>query len=225
VLCVLALITAVYAAGRGVVEMDVRRFYAYLFVSHAALVLVGLGLHTPLAVTGALVMWPSSALSLAGLGLTLRAVESRVGTLSLHDFRGLYDHSPALAVCFLLTGLAAVGFPATSGFIAAELLVDEAVGPHEAFGLVVVLTAAINGIGVVRAYLLLFTGRRLVSGVALRITPRERVGVLTLIVLILGGGLFPQAYLETRQRAAEAVLRGRHQKLDEVAEEKAGVRN
>ncbi|MSQ97142.1 MAG: oxidoreductase [Gemmataceae bacterium] len=213
---ILALGTAAYAAGRGVVEHDARRFFAYLFVSHASLVLVGLGLHTPIAVTGALVMWMSSAVSLTGLGLTLRAIEARVGSLSLKDFRGLYSQSPALAICFLLTGLAAVGFPGTSGFVAAELLLDEAVGSHEAVGLVVVLTAAVNGIGVVRAYLMLFTGCRHVTGVALWITPRERVAVLTLVALILGGGLFPQTYLETRHSAARAVLRERHDKLKQV---------
>lgn len=201
--------TAFYTAGRGIVEHDARRFFAYLFVSHAALVLVGVGLHTPFAVTGALVMWISTGLSLGGLGLILRSLEARVGRLDLREHRGLYDQSPALAVCFLLTGLATVGFPATTGFVAIELLVDEAVGAHEAFGLAVVLVAALNGIGVVRAYLLLFTGRRHATGVDLRITPRERVALLTLVGLILGGGLVPQAYLESRHRAAEAILRQR----------------
>ncbi len=215
---VVTLVTAVYAAGMGVVERDARRFFAYLFVSHASLVLVGLGLHTPFAVTGALVMWLSAAISLTGLGLTMRAVEARFGALDLTEYRGLYDQSPALAVCFLLTGLAAVGFPGTSGFVAAELLVDEAVGSHEAFGLVVVLAAAVNGIAVVRAYLLLFTGRRHETGVALGITPRERIAVLTLAVLILSGGLIPQTYLESRHRAAEAVLRDRHENLEQAAE-------
>ena len=106
-------------------------------------------------------------------------------------------------------GLATVGFPGTSGFVAVELLVDEAVGTHLAVGVAVVLTAALNGIGVVRVYLLLFTGRRPTTGVAMGITPRERVAVLTLIALILGGGLIPQAYLESRHRAAEALLRER----------------
>lgn len=213
-----ALGTAVYAAGMGMVQTDARRFAAYLFVSHAALVLTGLGLHTPFAVTGALVMWLSTALALTGLGLTLRAVEARVGGLSLTAYRGLYDQSPGLAVCFLLTGLAAVGFPGTSGFVAVELLVDEAVGAHLAIGLGVVVAAALNGIGVVRVYLLLFTGRRPTTGVALGMTPRERAAVLTLVALILGGGLFPQAYLETRHRAAGAVLRGRPETTESVSD-------
>ena len=72
-----------------------------------------------------------------------------------------------------------------------------------------VAAAALNGIAVVRAYFLLFTGARHVSTVSLGIGPRERIAVLTLAALILGGGLFPQPGVTTRQRAAEEILNER----------------
>ncbi len=109
------------------IQREARRFFAYLFLSHASLVLVGLELHTELSLTGSLCLWFSVILSLGGFGLTLRALEARFGRLSLTDYHGLYEHSPTLAVCFLLTGLASVGFPGTLGFISTELLVDSAV--------------------------------------------------------------------------------------------------
>lgn len=205
-----SLITAAYAAGMGLVQQTPRRFFAYLFLSHASMILVGLELHTAISLTGALALWYSVALSLAGLGLTLRAVEARFGRLKLTEFHGLYEHSPSLAVCFLLTGLASVGFPGTLGFVAAELLVDGALGVNLGIGLVIVLTAALNGIAVLRVYFLIFTGGRHLSAVSLGITLRERVAVLTLAALILGGGLVPQIWLESRYRAAEVLLENRH---------------
>src|SRR5262249_52361413 len=111
-----SLTTAVYAAGLATVQREARRFFAYLFLSHTALVLVGLELHTSISLTGALCLWFSVLLSLAGLGLTLRALEARFGRLTLTHYRGLYEHVPTLAVCFLLMGLATVGFPGTVGF-------------------------------------------------------------------------------------------------------------
>ena len=107
---IVSLVTACYAAGMAAVQTEARRFFAFLFLSHTSLVLVGLELHTPISLTGALFLWLSVALSLSGLGLTLRALEARFGRLTLNRFSGLYDHSPALAVCFLLTGLGSVGF-------------------------------------------------------------------------------------------------------------------
>lgn len=214
-----SIVTAVYAAGMAVVQQDTRRFFAYLFLSHAALVLVGLELHTVVSLTGALALWVSVTLALAGFGLTLRALEARFGRLSLHEYRGLYAQSPMLAICFLLTGLGSVGFPGTLGFIAAELLVDGAVTLSPLLGLPIIAAAALNGIAVVRAYFALFTGARSTSSVSLALGFRERLAVLTLAVLILGGGLYPQPGVASRYEAACDILRERAARTGQPAEE------
>ena len=209
VLSAASLVTAVYAAGMAVIQSETRRFYAYLFLGHASLVLVGIELDTVMSMTGSLCLWFSALISLTGFGLTLRALKVRFGRLSLKGFHGLYEHSPTLAVCFLLTGLASVGFPGTLGFISTDLLVNSAVEVNPMIGVAVVAAAALNGIAVVRAYLHLFTGGRHVSTVALGIGPRERAAVLILAAMILGGGLFPQPGVTTRERAAEEILEER----------------
>jgi NADH-quinone oxidoreductase subunit M len=214
-----SLITAVYASAMAIVQQDARRFFAYLFLSHASLVLVGLELHTSMSLTGALCVWFSVIMSLGGFGLTLRAVEARFGRLSLSDYHGLYDHSPMLAVCFLLTGLASVGFPGTLGFVSAELLVDGAVQVNMFVGLAVIVAAAFNGIAVVRAYFRLFTGARHASTVFLGVGLRERIAVLTLMGIVLGAGLLPQPGVSTRQHATEEILKERMKRFqpDETA--------
>ena len=206
---IISLVTGCYAAGMAVVQTEARRFFAFLFLSHASLVLVGMELHTPISMTGALFVWMSVAVSLGGLGLTLRSLEARFGRLSLTQFSGLYDQSPALAVCFLLAGMGSVGFPGTLGFVGIEMLVDGAIGANPLIGIAIVLTAAVNGIAVVRVYFLLFAGSRHVSSVSLAITPRERCAVLALAILILGGGLAPQFAVASRYHAADAALKDR----------------
>ncbi len=205
----LSLVTAVYAAGMATIQRETRRFFAHLFLSHSSLVLVGLELHSEVSLTASLCLWLSVILSLGGFGLTLRALEARFGRIALTDYHGLYEHSPTLAVCFLLTGLASVGFPGTIGFISTELLVDSAVEASPYVGIAVVAAAALNGIAVLRAYFLLFTGARHISTVSLRIGLRERIAVLTLATLILAGGLFPQLGVSTRHRAVGELLEER----------------
>lgn len=208
-----SLLTAILGAGLSIVQTDARRFFAYQFISHAAMVMVGLQLNTPISLTGALCLWFSVALSLAGQGLVLRALESRFGRITITGFRGLYEHSPPLAICFLLTGLGSVGFPGTLGFIAAELLAGGAVGANPLVGVVMIVAAALNGIAVVRVYFLLFTGGRHQTSVPLGITGRERFAVLVLAALILGGGLYPQPGVESRHHAAAVTLRDRQERL------------
>lgn len=202
---ILSITTSVYAAGMALVQKEARRFFCYIFLSHSALVLVGLETGTKLGLTAALCVWLSVGLALSGFGLTMRALEARHGRLSLTSFRGIYEHTPALAICFLLTGLASVGFPGTFGFIGMEMLVDAAVETYPYVGIAVVFAAALNGIAIVKAYFLLFTGTRHASPVSLRIGRRERFAVLTLAALILLGGLFPQPSVASRYRAAEHI--------------------
>jgi NADH-quinone oxidoreductase subunit M len=167
------------------------------------MVLVGIELVTPVGVTGSLCVWFSVGLSLTGFGICLRSVEARIGRVSLADYHGLFDQMPSIGGFFLLTGLASIGFPGTIGFIAMELLVEGAVDVYPLVGTAVVLAAALNGISILNAYFRIFAGRRTVSTISLSARPVERVAVVLLSTLILGGGLFPQLWVLNRYHAPE----------------------
>jgi len=213
-IAVLSLVTAVYAAGMASVQIDARRFFSYLFLSHASLVLSGLEIVSTIGLTGALCVWLSVGLSLGGFGLTLRSVEARIGRVKLDRYNGLYEHTPTLAGLFLLTGLASIGFPGTVGFVAMELLVEGAVGVFPLAGVAVVLAATLNGIAIVRAYFRIFTGRTFQTSAVLRSRPSERFAVIVMTVLVLGGGLWPQPGITSRHHAAESLMKIRSRTLD-----------
>jgi len=205
-IAIISLVTAVYAAGMALVQREARRFFAYLFLGNSSLVLVGLEVATPIGLTGGLCVWLSIGMSLAGFGLTLRALESRTGRMSLEKYHGLYDHMPALAAFFLLTGLASIGFPGTVGFVGAELLVEGAVGVYPVVGMLVVFAGALNGIAVLHAYFRLFAGTEHRASISLRARWPEKIAVLSLSVLIIGGGLWPQPGVASRYHAATEIM-------------------
>jgi NADH-quinone oxidoreductase subunit M len=209
-MALISLFTAVYASGMALVQREARRFFCYLFLSHASLVLVGLELATPIGLTGALCLWISVGLSLTGFGLTLRAIESRMGRVSLAEYHGLYEHAPMLGAFFLLTGMASIGFPGTIGFVGGELLLEGVVNVYPLIGMAVVIAAALNGIGVMQAYFRVFTGKKHTASISLRSRWQEQAAVLSLAVLILGGGLAPQPGLISRRAAATQIIESRH---------------
>jgi NADH-quinone oxidoreductase subunit M len=204
-----SLATAVYASGMALVQIEARRYFCYLFLSLASLVLVGLETVTDIGLTGALCLWISVGLGLTGFGLTLRALESRHGRIWFDDFHGLYEHMPTLAVYYAVTGLACVGFPGTLGYVATELLVDGVVETYPLTGVVVVIAAALNGIAIVKTYFVLFTGTRHRTSISLQSRDRERYAVLLMTLLIVVGGLFPQPGVASRHRVAQQLLQER----------------
>lgn len=206
-IAIVSLVTAVYAAAMALVQHEARRYFCYLFLSNSSLVLIGVELVNPIGLTGALCVWLSVTISLAGFGLTFRYVESRTGPVSLDVYHGLYEQMPTLAALFLVTGLAAIGFPGTVGFVGAELLIEGAVLVYPLIGTMVVVAMALNGIAILHAYFRVFTGSRHVASISLRTRIPEKIAVLTLIVLILGGGLFPQSNVSSRYHAAVELMR------------------
>jgi NADH-quinone oxidoreductase subunit M len=205
-LAIVSLITAIHASGMAFIQREARNFYSYLFLSHASLVTVGLDLVTPVSLTGALCLWTSVSLSLGGFGLTLRSIEARTGRIYLTHFMGMYDQISALAALFVLTGLASIGFPGTTGFIGTELLVDGVVQVYPLVGAAVAFVAAMNSIAVIRVYFRIFTGKRPKEAMTLSCRLGERVAVGMIACLIVGGGLMPQFGIDARFRAARAIM-------------------
>lgn len=202
-----ALLTAVYGAGMALVQSEARRVFAWLFLSQSALILVGLESPTSIAQAGGLSIWISSGLALTGFGMTIAALEARRGPLSLSRFAGGYERKPLLAACFLVLGLASVGFPGTLGFVGQEALVHGVVSDFPHLGFAILVASMLNGIAVLRTYFVLFCGRTERERLPQQLRPRERFGFAALAVLLVAGGMFPGPFVRSRSIAAETIRR------------------
>ncbi len=204
------LVTAVYGGGMAIVQHEVRRFYAHLVLSQTSMVMFAVMLHTSNGLTAALCLWISAPLSLIGLAFSVRALEARFGALSLREHHGYYEQVPGLAICFLITGLASVGFPGTIGFVPMELLISGSVDQGLWISLTLAFAAMLNGIAIMRAYFALFTGRRPTTSVSLQVTPTERLGIIIIALVVFLGGWFSPSVVASRHHVADELLQQRN---------------
>jgi NADH-quinone oxidoreductase subunit M len=201
--------TALYSGAMAMIQLDARRFLAFVSIALSSLAGAGLSLGLPTPVAGASMFWLAQMVSLTGLGLTLRAVEARVGRLSMSEFHGLFEHVPGLAAFFLLSSLASVGFPGTIGFAGGEVLIDGLIHLHPTLGTMALVATAFVGIAAIRAYFMIFTGCQRFSSMPLGTRSRERAAVLALTLPLLAGGLWPQPIVDARFRAVQQLFHSR----------------
>lgn len=202
---VLGLVTAVYGSLLALIQTDARRACGYMFVSQSALVIAGLDIPSREALVGALLLWASSGLALAGLTRCILVLEARRGRLRLDRFHGGYERMPSLAACFLILGLAIGGFPGTLGFVGGEMLVRGAVDFFPGLGLCVIAAGALNGLAVMRMYFSLFCGRR-DTGAHLSMLRSEGIGFGLAALILLGLGLAPGGLVRVLDRAGGAAM-------------------
>jgi NADH-quinone oxidoreductase subunit M len=117
VMLVLGVVGIIYAAWVAAVQPDAKKLVAYTSVAHMGFVVIGIFALTVNGLQGGLVVMISHGISTGALFLLLGMLYERRHTRLIEDFGGLGRVAPWLATAFVITALASIGLPGTSGFV------------------------------------------------------------------------------------------------------------
>ncbi len=218
VFAVLAVIGIVYGALVALVQTDFKFVIGYSSVSHMGFVLLGLMTLKQIGMTGAVLQMFSHGV-LAGLLFAIvgRIVYERTHTRQLADLEGMHlsKRLPFAAWAFVIAGMAAMGLPGFSGFVA-ELQV--LVGSWKADP----WWTAAAGVGIVVG--VAYTWRALQRAFFSDLPPSahmhehahelgaitwpEIAGVSMLVAASLVVGLYPRILLDAIEPAVKTLLAG-----------------
>lgn len=190
-------ISVVYGAMSACVQTDLKYINAYSSVSHCGLVLFGILMLTTTSTTGAVLQMLSHGLMTALFFALIGMIYGRTHTRDVRLMTGLMQIMPFLGVCFVLAGLANLGLPGLSGFVAEMSIFVGSFQNADTFHRVLTIMATCS-IVVAAVYILRMVGKML-YGVCtdehhLHLTDatwEERLAVICLIVCIAGIGCFP----------------------------------
>jgi carbonic anhydrase len=195
----LGAITAVAGAALGLAQKSARRALAFLVMSQTGLVAFGLDTSSTVAQVGALLTWQVIGVATAGFAMTLASLEARRGELSLRTPAGSFTQTPRMAVAFLFMGFASVGLPLTLGFVAEDLLVQGSVEEFPVLAFALIIATALNGVSVMRAFFMLFSGSAKHIGER-DLTTREAAALTVVMTTLLVTGLFPAGTVRGLER-------------------------
>ncbi len=118
-IAVVAIVNIVYGALVALRQNDFKFVIGYSSVSHMGFVLLGIAtLHT-IGLTGAVLqMFSHGIIGAALFAMVGTVIYTRTHTRMLDDFHRLMERMPAIAWVFVVAGLASMGLPGFSGFIA-----------------------------------------------------------------------------------------------------------
>ncbi|MCS6926830.1 MAG: Na+/H+ antiporter subunit D [Candidatus Binatia bacterium] len=121
----LTMVTGVLGA---VAQNEFRRLLSFHIVSQIGYLLMGLGLFTPPALTGAIFFMAHVIVAKAALFLVSGITYRLTGTYELKKLGGLSHTYPGLALLFLLPAFSLAGIPPLSGFWAKLILIRAGLG-------------------------------------------------------------------------------------------------
>jgi multicomponent Na+:H+ antiporter subunit D len=123
----MAVIPVIYTA----IENDVRRVFAYSLINQVGIMLVGIGIGTPLAINGAAAHAFCHILYKSLLFMSAGAVMEQTGGKTTYtDLGGLFRTMP-LTGLFCMIGAASISaFPLFNGFVSKSMIISEISGHH-----------------------------------------------------------------------------------------------
>lgn len=136
---VLAVIGILYTAWVAAVQPDAKKLVAYTSVAHMGFVVLGIFALTVNGIQGGLVVMISHGISTGALFLLLGMLYERRHTRVIEDFGGLGRVAPLLATAFVITALASIGLPGTSGFVGEFLALMGAFETHPTIAVIATL--------------------------------------------------------------------------------------
>ncbi len=115
---ILTTISVVYGAFGAIVQKDLKYINAYSSVSHCGLVLFAVLMMNQHALGGAVLQMISHGLMTALFFALIGMIYGRTHTRMIHEMGGLMKVIPFLSVIYVMAGLASLGLPGFSGFVA-----------------------------------------------------------------------------------------------------------
>lgn len=194
---VLTTISVVYGAFSAVVQTDLKYINAYSSVSHCGLVLFALLMMTRTSCTGAVMQMLSHGLMTALFFALIGMIYGRTHTRDVRLMGGLMKIMPFLAVGYVIAGLANLGLPGLSGFVAEMTVFVGSFQNNDVFHRTCTIVAT-TSIVITAVYILRVVGKILYGSVVNEehrkltdATWDERVTVICLIACVAGLGLAP----------------------------------
>lgn len=193
---VLSLIAIVYGAIICLAQTDLKRLIAYSSVSHMGFVTLGLYSLNTQSVEGGILQMINHGVVTGALFLCIGMVYERTHTRVIADYGGLASTMPIFSGFFLLFTMAAVGLPATNGFIGEFLILIGAfiAKPWAAF-------FAATGLILGAWYMLWLYQRIFFNPVNAKVVGlqelklREITALVPLVILVFWIGLYPNSLL------------------------------
>lgn len=194
---VLTGISVVYGAFSACVQTDLKYINAYSSVSHCGLVLFAILMMNRTACTGAVLQMLSHGLMTALFFALIGMIYGRTHTRDVRELSGLMKIMPFLAVSYVIAGLANLGLPGLSGFIAEMTIFNGAFQHPDTFHRAWTVIAC-TSIVITAVYILRLVGKILYGTCTnkhhLTLTDAtwdERTAVIILIACVAGLGLAP----------------------------------
>jgi NADH-quinone oxidoreductase subunit M len=211
---VLSVIGIVYGALAAIKQTDLKYINAYSSVSHLGMVLFALLMLNKTAWNGAILQSLSHGFMTALFFALIGMIYGRTHTRDATKMGGLLKIIPFISMIYVVAGLASLGLPGMSGFVAEMNIFAGAFQHTDTFHRVASILT-VSAIVITAVYILRVVGMMLMGPIRFdefknlpKVTWYERVGIYLLLIPVVGIGVAPMWLSNMIMDSIEPFIKG-----------------
>ncbi len=211
---VLSIIAIIYTSLIALMQEDMKKLIAYSSVAHMGFVTLGIFTFNKQGIEGSMFQMLSHGVISAALFLCVGVLYDRTGSRMIKSYGGIVNYLPNFSLIFVIFALGALGLPGTTGFIGEFLVL---IGAFKENYLIAILAS--TGVVLCAAYMLWLTKRVIFGAVNKNIAklkdinPLESLALITLCVLSLLFGFYPEPFFNTMDVSVNGIIDNHHNEI------------
>jgi len=209
VLIILGTINVLYGAISAMSQKDLKYIIGYSSVSHMGYVLMGIATLHPVGVAGGVLQMFSHGIMTALMFAMVGVIYDRAHTRDITVLNGLMKRMGTTSIFFAIAGLASLGLPGLSGFIAEFMVFVGTFRTYLPLAVLAVIGAAITAVYILRLLARTFFGELDPRWEHLTdASPVEKAVGGALVLILIFVGVWPAPLLRVINEGVATVLAG-----------------
>ncbi|MEC8857356.1 MAG: NADH-quinone oxidoreductase subunit M [Chloroflexota bacterium] len=206
VLITLGTVNVLYGAVSAMSQNDLKYIIGYSSVSHMGYVLMGIATLDNIGVGGAVLQMFSHGMMTALMFLLVGSIYHQTHTRDINVLNGLASRMPVNTFFFAIAGLASLGLPGLSGFIAEFMVFTGAFRTYMPLAILAVIGAALTAIYILRLLARTFMGESDQQWASLKdSSPVEMTVGAAFVGIIIFVGVWPEPLLRAINVSVQSI--------------------
>jgi NADH-quinone oxidoreductase subunit M len=191
---------------------DIKRLIAYSSIAHLGLMVVAIFSESEIGMQGVMIQMFNHGINIIGLWIIVEILERKYGTRKLSELGGLAQRAPAMAIFFVVIALANIALPLTNAFVG-EFMMFTGIFTSQ-FSQYEMITVPLAGVTIILgAVYTLRMVQKVIYGNTNALTEtgtdigyNEKLVLGIIVILIIAGGIYPQAFLKLTEETTKFIL-------------------
>ena len=207
VLIILGTVNVIYGAISAMSQQDLKYIIGYSSVSHMGYVLMGIATLHPVGLSGAVLQMFSHGIMTALMFLLVGAVYDQAHVRDINVLNGLFGRMRVNSFFFAIAGLASLGLPGLSGFIAEFMVFTGAFRTYLPLAVLAVVGAALTAVYILRLLARTFLGEIDPQWEHLTdANPIEKAVGGVFVLILIGVGVWPATLMRVINVGVDSIL-------------------